>query len=492
MTKAVLYARVSSVEQKKEGYSIPAQIELLKEYAGKNNFKVVQEFTDSETAKQAGRTNFNEMLQFLKKNKDVKIILVEKTDRLYRNFKDYVSLDDFEKLEIHLVKENSVISENSKSHEKFIHGIKVLMAKNFIDNLSEEVKKGLQQKAEQGFYPSKPPYGYKKADKKFSLIDENTAPFMRKAFELYSEGDKSLETVCEILHQEGFIYKEIKVKIGKSQLEHLLKNIFYTGSFKYNEKIYSGLHDPLISKELFQKVQEAFKKDNKPLYRNEHEFIFANLLKCGSCGCSIVAELKKGKYIYYRCSWGKGKENCTNHSYIRQEELEKQFDEAVKRISVTEEHKNWITEALKLSLEDEKQYNEERISSLQAQAKKLRDRIEKLYIDKLDGKIAETFWFDKDSQWSKELETITILINAHQKTGMNYLKEGIKTLELCKKAYSLYQNENAQEKAKILKYLLSNSELIDGKLNYTYKKPFDLFAKGLACIKEYPGLDSNQ
>jgi len=313
---------------------------LLKEYAGKNNFQVVQEFTDSETAKQAGRTNFNEMLLFLKKNKDVKIILVEKTDRLYRNFKDYVSLDDFEKLEIHLVKENSVLSENSKSHEKFIHGIKVLMAKNFIDNLSEEVKKGLQQKAEQGFYPSKPPYGYKKADKKFSLIDENTAPFMKKTFELYSEGDKSLETVCEILHQEGFIYKETKTKIGKAQLEHLLKNIFYTGSFKYNGKIFSGLHEPLISKELFQKVQEAFKKDNKPLYRNEHEFIFANLLKCGSCGCSIVAELKKGKYIYYRCSWGKGKENCTNHSYIRQEELEKQFDEAVKRISVTEEHKN--------------------------------------------------------------------------------------------------------------------------------------------------------
>jgi len=80
---------------------------------------------------------------------------------------------------------------------------------------------------------------------------------------------------------------------------------------------------------------------------------------------------------------------------------------------------------------------------LQAQAKKLRDRIEKLYIDKLDGKIAENFWFDKDSQWSKELETIEIVLNAHKKAGMNYLKEGIKTLELCKKAYSLYQNKIA-------------------------------------------------
>lgn len=240
MTKAVIYARVSSREQEKEGYSIPAQIELLKEYAQKQNLQIVQEFTDSETAKQAGRTNFNAMLQFLKKNKDVKIILVEKTDRLYRNFKDYVLIDESE-YAIHLVKENTILSRDSRSHEKFVHGIKVLMAKNYIDNLSEEVRKGLHQKAEQGYYPAKPPYGYKKVDKKFSIIDPEKAPFLKRAFELYAKGDKSLETVCEMLYQEGFIYKQNCPKISKPQLDHLLKNLFYTGSFKYNGKIFSGL-----------------------------------------------------------------------------------------------------------------------------------------------------------------------------------------------------------------------------------------------------------
>lgn len=151
---------------------------------------------------------------------------------------------------------------------------------------------------------------------------------------------------------------------------------------------------------------------------------------------------------------------------------------------MTEEHKNWVIDALKLSFEDEKEYNEGRISSLEIQAKKLRERIEKLYIDKLDEKISEEFWFDKDSQWNKELETVEAVLNAHKKAGMNYLKEGIKTLELCEKAYSLYNNETAEEKAKILKYLLSNSELEGGKLSYTYKKPFDIFAKGLSCIKK--------
>ena len=81
------------------------------------------------------------MLEFLKRHKNIDTILVEKTDRLYRNFKDYVTLDEFKGLEVHLVKENTVLSENSRSHEKLVHGFKVLMAKNYIYNLSDEVRK---------------------------------------------------------------------------------------------------------------------------------------------------------------------------------------------------------------------------------------------------------------------------------------------------------------------------------------------------------------
>ena len=73
--KAVLYARVSSDRQEKEGFSIPAQIKLLKTYASKNNLKIVGEFVEAETAKKAGRKEFNNMISFLKKNKNVKKIL---------------------------------------------------------------------------------------------------------------------------------------------------------------------------------------------------------------------------------------------------------------------------------------------------------------------------------------------------------------------------------------------------------------------------------
>ena len=146
---AVIYARVSSKEQEKEGFSIPAQQKLLSNYATDQGFEVMRKFVDVETAKRAGRTGFGEMIAFLKRNTKCRILLVEKTDRLYRNLKDYVILDDLD-VDIHLVKEGQILSHDSRSSEKFMHGIKVLMAKNYIDNLSEEARKGMLEKAEQG------------------------------------------------------------------------------------------------------------------------------------------------------------------------------------------------------------------------------------------------------------------------------------------------------------------------------------------------------
>src|SRR5277367_6003814 len=111
--QAVIYARVSSKEQEKEGFSIPAQLKLLKEYASANGYTVAQEYVDVETAKQTGRTAFGEMVAYLKAHPAVRVLLVEKTDRLYRNLKDWVTIDELD-IEIHLPKEGVVLSQESR------------------------------------------------------------------------------------------------------------------------------------------------------------------------------------------------------------------------------------------------------------------------------------------------------------------------------------------------------------------------------------------
>lgn len=158
--EAVLYARVSTKDQEREGYSIPARLKLLEEYAALNGIIIVSQHVDTETARKSGRPAFGEMLRYLRRHPQVRILLVEKTDRLYRNLKDWGIIDDLG-LEIHFVKENVAMSDECRSSETFVHGIKVLMAKAYVDNLSEETSKGMLEKAQQGIWPSVAPIGYR-------------------------------------------------------------------------------------------------------------------------------------------------------------------------------------------------------------------------------------------------------------------------------------------------------------------------------------------
>ena len=237
MKKAVAYLRVSSKEQKVEGYSIPAQRRLLLDFAKHQSIKIVQEFEDDETAKSSGRKGFGQMIQYLTDHKDVDSVLVEKTDRLYRNFKDYVIMDDLG-LTVYLVKENEVIGKGASSHQKFIHGIKVLMAKNYVDNLSEESRKGLDQKASSGVYPSSSvPLGYKfrKQDGKIiPVIDEVHQDIPIRMFNLYATGRYSLVSLLKKLKEEGLLRAErfaahprIKT-ITVSSAQRILRNPFYS------------------------------------------------------------------------------------------------------------------------------------------------------------------------------------------------------------------------------------------------------------------------
>src|ERR1700730_1752534 len=206
-TRVVLYARVSSKDQEKEGFSIPAQLRLLRDYAASKGFEIAEEFTDVETAKASGRTNFGQMLAYLKKHSGVcRTILVEKTDRLYRNIKDYATIDEFD-VEVHLVKENEIISRSSRSNEQFVHGIKVLMARNYSQNLGEETVKGMTEKARAGIYPSYAPVGYRNVngtDGKLVIVpDPDTSSVVTELFERFAVGHHSVKALVKELNSEG-------------------------------------------------------------------------------------------------------------------------------------------------------------------------------------------------------------------------------------------------------------------------------------------------
>jgi len=474
--KTVTYARVSSKEQHQEGFSIPAQLRLINDYASNNGHTIVEKFIDVETAKQKGRKDFNLMIEYLKENTDVKGILCEKTDRLARNFYDISTLYDLmHKLDLtlFLVKENATVSKNSISNDKFMFDVKAIMAKNFIDNLSEETKKGLDEKVRQGVFPSRAPIGYKNnSHTKLIELDEAKAMMVRKLFELYATRKYSLQSIAELINRDGLRNYKGKV-LYKSSVEKILKNPFYHGKFRWSGKLHSGNYRPIITTDLFDSVQEALDSHNK-IKVNKRKFAFSGLMVCGKCGCTITAEIHKAKYIYYRCTGFKGK--CGN-TYIKEEELEKKFGELVKNITLDKDNLELIKQALIDSHKEEIEYQGKKIKVLNSEYTKLKNRIHQAYNDKIDGKITHEFYEERLKLWEVELKENRREWAKYQDADLNYLTQGTKILELCNKAYSLYLRKDAQEKGKLLRYLLSNCSMINGSLYPAYSKPFDLFAK---------------
>ena len=477
--KTVIYARVSSKEQQQEGYSIPAQLKFLRDYADKNGLSVVQEFSEAETAKKAGRAEFKNMLSFLKKNTDVKIVLVEKTDRLYRNFKDYVILEDYD-LIIHLVKESEILSKDSKSHQKFIHGIKVLMAKNYSDNLSEEVKKGHQEKVEQGGYPRPAPLGYKNNKENHTLeIEENGARFVKAAFELYAMGNYSLWTLRKKLTDEGLITFYKSGKIPTCTIARLLQSPIYYGYIPFKDRLYKGIHEPIVSKGLFDDVQEILTGKGRSRGKTRKTFTFKGLMVCGNpdCGCAITAEIKKGKHIYYHCT--NFKDTCTRKS-VREGFLAPIFEETLKSLKADDKFIELVVQGLKESQDDERKHHEQIISSLQKELKTIRERIREAYLDKVDKKITEEFWKSQTAEWDNRQTDLIETIERHEKADINYLDCGDRLLELAKKAYELYSQRKDKEKQELLKYLVSNAKLFRETLNIELRKPFCYISE---CVK---------
>jgi site-specific DNA recombinase len=462
---AVLYARVSSREQEREGYSIPAQRKLLTGYAAFRGFRVVREFIDVESAKNPGRKEFGKMIRLLESDPNCRVVLVEKTDRLYRNRTDSLAFEELienRDVEVHLVKEGRIIGKNSRSQDKFMHDIHVAVAKNYVENLREEVKKGMREKAEQGVYPGRAPFGYRNNTVTRTVeVDTGEAPVVKRIFELYATGNYSLSSLRQT------VLTEIGVRLSRSYLETMLKNPFYTGFFRWQGTDYKATHPALVDNESFERVKRVFSGHNKPKYR-KHDFPFGGLLRCAYDGFTVTTELHKGKYVYYRCS------QCAKH-YMREQDISDRLGDVLKGIYVPEAVVHGIVGSLQENRECSEAQRQEQLSATKHRLAALRTRMDQMYEDKLDGKVDEEFWTRKMNDWreqERQLQGVLERLSLPQ-TPENPLSAR-RILELANKAYSLYLTRNHAERGQLLKTVLLNCATDGVTVTPTYRKPFDL------------------
>ncbi len=486
--KSVLLCRVSSKEQEETGYSLPAQEKLLSNYATSKDFEIQKVFTISESASgKKIREIFNIMFSYVKKN-DIKVIVIEKADRFTRNFKDSVDmyqwLDEDEERQLHSVKDSLILHKNSRSQEKLNWDIRIVFAKNYIDNLSEEVKKGQKEKIAQGWLPTKPPIGYKTIGEKghkTHVIDEIKAPLVKEMFSLYATSNHSLKQLTELIYKEG-LRNDNGNKIVKSRIHRLLTDPFYIGQNRWNNNLTDGDQETFIDDDTFNKVQQILKRKTTPKYR-KHSYLFQGIFKCNECTGTITWETQKD-HVYGHCNHYR---DCSQKAWHKEEAVEILLAKELNKLQIKNSRiAEWIKKAIKESHQDKIAYYSSSISELQKRQEQLNKRLEKMYEDKLDEKITQAYYDAKARRYKDELNENEKMIHKHNNANTKYYELGSKVYDLSQKAYEIYlMAKNNDDKRLLINLVFSEIHLSDNKLIAAYSKPFKLLSELVELTNEF-------
>lgn len=342
-----LYARKSTESEERQVLSIDSQVKEMLRIAERENLDIVDIRRESHSAKDSGqRPVFKELLEDIRRGR-FNGILTWAPDRLSRNGGDLGSLVDLmdQKLLLEIRTYGQVFTNSP--NEKFLLMILGSQAKLENDNRGVNVKRGLRMKCEMGLWPTCAPTGYiniRNDDKRCIVIpDPERAPVIKKIFEKMAYEKWSGRKIFHWLKFELNFKSKGNKSLALSNIYLILQNSFYYGPFEYPQgggNWYQGKHEPIITKELFDLVQEQLKRDR--IVRESHEFAFTKLMKCGLCGSGVSAEekykkLKNGsvnKYIYYGCT--RARDRDCKGGYMREEEIISQMIKIVDKLDMNE------------------------------------------------------------------------------------------------------------------------------------------------------------
>lgn len=364
----VLYARKSTESDEKQALSIESQVKEMLTIADRDGLTVVDIRRESHSAKESGqRPVFKELLEDIRRGRYTGI-LTWAPDRLSRNAGDLGSVVD-------LMDENKLIEirtygqhfKNSPN-EKFLLMILCSQAKLENDNKSINVKRGLRTRCEMGLRPGPAVVGYlneKRMDKKCEVvIDHERAPIVKQMFEKVAYEQWSGRKLFHWLKFElNFKTRSGNKGLTLSNIYLILQNPIYYGVFEYPKKsgnFYTGKHEPIISKELFDQVQGQVKSQVLRV-QEPKEFAFTKMMTCGLCESGICADekfkkLKDGsvnRHVYYSCT--KSKDKYCKCGYINEVELIEQFEKLLDHININE---IGMKEKIKTEVERIKRFNQ--------------------------------------------------------------------------------------------------------------------------------------
>lgn len=482
-----IYCRKSTDEDNRQVQSIESQIDETKTFALKENLNVVKVFTESKTAKEPGRETFNQMMVLLEDGLAEGIIAWH-PDRLARNSIDGGKI-------IYLM-DKGVIKDlrfptywvDNSPQGKFSLSLAFGQSKYYVDNLSQNVKRGLRTKLKKGEWPTQALLGYLNKDKKI-VSDPEKFYLIQRLFIEYGTGNYSLEEIREESFKWGLRSKGGK-KLARSMIQNTLRNPFYAGILNYGGERYEGSHPPIVNIGKFLQVQKIMKHKGKPsmLKRKKCKTLYHGLFKCGECGCSITSEVQKG-HTYYRCTKKRG--DCSQ-KYVREEDINKQILKYMNRISIDNDTRDAILHGIKERNQIESgayigslEYWQKEIIRLETKKAKLVD----LYSD---GLIPKEDLDNKIGLLMLDLQNAKQTIKECEKAGNKWLEQCERMIIVANMAHLIFKKGDMYDRRELLISVGSNYKLKDKKLEFSWLEPFNIMVDQNTCTGWLPGSDSNQ
>ena len=473
------YTRVSDARQG-EGVSLKQQLDAIERYAAKQDLKIAEHFEEQKTAAKRGRPVFSKMLRLLKTGK-ASGVLMHKIDRSARNLKDWAELGELidSGTEVHFVNESLDLSSRGG---RLSADIQAVVAADYIRNLREETKKGFYGRLKQGFYPMPAPLGYLDAGAgKPKTPDPQRAPLIKKAFELYSTGKYSQVALGEELYQLGLRKKNGK-RLDQNTLGRILRSPFYMGliHIEKNNETYLGVHQPLISKNLFEQVQRVL-SGNFTGVRISHDFPFRQLFWCKLCGRSLIPETQKG-HVYYRCQ----NKRCPTKG-IRQEPMEQGIIEKIVGVDLSPEQHDYLKQKFDEFQQNWGQKSQQAIEAEEIQLSQVKDRLNRLTDAYLDNAVDRETFEQRKTALLMERRGVEDRIQDLRNGSPDLPKKLNRLLELLKSPYLQYLSGSPDEKKELIQNVCSNRTLAEKTLEISYALPFDQVA---LCLKNTSGAPS--
>ncbi len=487
MSKIAIYARKSTESEDRQVLSLDSQVTELKSFARTEGFEIVRVLTESQSAKAPGRPIFNRMMADVQKGK-YDGILCWKLDRLARNPIDGGSIIwalEERKLEaIHTPQR----SFQNTGNDKFWMNLEFGMSKKYVDDLSDNVKRGQKAKLEMGWIPGRPPLGYLNEKESRTIVrDPERFPLIRKMWDMMLTGEYTPNAIVNIATDEwGLRTRKHKRfgggPVGYSEIYRILTNPFYYGIIVRKGEFYKGAHEPMITKSEFDKVQYLLHRGSNKRPKR-FSFPYTGMIRCGECGASITAEHRINRYgrhyIYYHCTKRKRTVRCSQQ-YIQEKDLELQMSAFLQSITISKDFKDWAIRVLRETHEEEQGKNIAAAQSLRKRHSRLKSELSELMNIRLRGLLTDQEYLSKKAELEKERARLRELIDDAEHNFDDVLGKCERVFEFACDAKSRFDNGSPEEKRAIIVNIGSNLVLKDRILYISPQKPFVFIQKGLS------------